>query len=133
MNTNELKSFLMVYEYRSYSVAAKRLFVSQSAISKRINNLENEMGTKLFEIRGNLLFPTHEAGLLVPYARQLINTLNNAVADLKNPDFSKIEILLGTTLYPSLGFIPFFMEFLRKTQVNYPYFRIKQIAKQELY
>ncbi|KTD26028.1 LysR family transcriptional regulator [Legionella maceachernii] len=133
MTNNELKSFLMVYEYRSYSIAAKRLFVSQSAISKRIGNLEHEMGAKLFEIRGNLLFPTHEAKLLVPYARQLINTLNNAVADLMNPDFSKIEILLGTTLYPSVGFIPFFMEFLTKAKTGYPHLRIKQIAKQDLY
>ncbi|KTD20969.1 LysR family transcriptional regulator [Legionella lansingensis] len=133
MNSNELKSFLMAYEYRSYSLAAKRLFISQSAIRKRINNLERDIGAKLFETRSNMLFPTKEGVLLVPYARQLINTLNNAVADLKDPDFSKIEITLGTTLYPSLNFVPFFMEFLIKSGVSYPKFHIRQIAKQELY
>ncbi|KTC71547.1 LysR family transcriptional regulator [Legionella birminghamensis] len=132
MNSNELKSFLLVYEYRSYSIAAKKLFVTQSAISKRISNLEKELMVKLFENRSNMVLPTVKAKLLVPYARQLINILNNAYSDLRGNQLSKLSISLGTTLYPALDFIPAFIELISNDQAVYPQFHIRQLPKTEL-
>ncbi|KTC69007.1 LysR family transcriptional regulator [Legionella birminghamensis] len=132
MNSNELKSFLLVYEYRSYSIAAKKLFVTQSAISKRIFNLEKELRVKLFENRSNMVLPTIKAKLLVPYARQLINILNNTYSDLRGNQLSKLSVSLGTTLYPALDFIPAFIELISNDQAAYPQFHIRQLPKKEL-
>ncbi|WP_133140524.1 LysR family transcriptional regulator [Legionella genomosp. 1] len=132
MNSNELKSFLMVYEYRSFSLAAKRLYVAQSTISKRINNLENEFKVKLFETRGNMLFPTLEGEQLIPYARSLLHTMCNALDNFKNPDLSQIPVILGTSSYPSLRFLPLFINYLIKNQIYFPNFQIKQMPKLNL-
>ncbi|AWN74178.1 LysR family transcriptional regulator [Legionella anisa] len=131
MNSNELKSFLMVYEYRSFSLAAKRLSVTQSAISKRINNLENEFKVKLFEVRGGLIFPTMEGRLLIPHARLLLHTMYNAVDNLKNPELTEIPVFLGTSTFP-LQFLQSFIDYLTANQINFPHFHIKQMAKQDL-
>ncbi|CAM2813181.1 LysR family transcriptional regulator [Legionella steigerwaltii] len=132
MNSNELKTFLMVYEYRSFSIAAKRLYVTQSAVSKRINNLEIEFKVKLFETRGGLLFPTMEGELLIPYARLLLHTMYNAADNLKNPELEEIPVFLGTSTFPALQFLPLFIDYLMANQINFPNFHIKQMMKQEL-
>ncbi|MGL5741122.1 MAG: helix-turn-helix domain-containing protein [Legionella sp.] len=88
MNSNELKSFLMVYEYRSFSLAARHLCITQSAVSKRIYNLENEFKVKLFETRGGMIFPTMEGQLRITYARLFLHTMFNAADNLKNPNLS---------------------------------------------
>ncbi|KTC89325.1 LysR family transcriptional regulator [Fluoribacter dumoffii] len=132
MNSNELKSFLMVYEYRSFSIAAKRLYVTQSAISKRINNLEHEFKVKLFEMRGGVIIPTLEGQLLIPYARLLLHTFYNAADNLSNPEMVEIPVFLGTSTFPSLQFLPQFMEYLLEHNINSPNFHIRQMAKQDL-
>ncbi|MCW8417580.1 LysR family transcriptional regulator [Fluoribacter dumoffii] len=132
MNSNELKSFLMVYEYRSFSLAAKRLYVTQSAISKRINNLEHEFKVKLFETRGGVIIPTLEGQLLIPYARLLLHTFYNAADNLSNPEMVEIPVFLGTSTFPSLQFLPQFMEYLLEHNINSPNFHIRQMAKQDL-
>ncbi|WP_454781723.1 LysR family transcriptional regulator [Legionella sp. WA2022007384] len=132
MNSNELKSFLMVYEYRSFSLAAKRLYVTQSAVSKRISNLENEFKVKLFETRGGMIFPTMEGQLLIPYARLLLHTMYNAADNLRNPELEEIPIFLGTSTFPSLKFLPLFIDYLITNQINFPNLHIKQMTKQEL-
>ncbi|PWF99672.1 LysR family transcriptional regulator [Levilactobacillus bambusae] len=43
-----LETFISVYESRSFSIAAKELFVTQPTVSVRIEQLEKEMGTPLF-------------------------------------------------------------------------------------
>lgn len=44
MDITEIKSFLAVVEYRSYTLAAKKVNVTQSTMSKRIRRLEDELG-----------------------------------------------------------------------------------------
>jgi DNA-binding transcriptional LysR family regulator len=49
MEFRQLKYFIGVAEELHYGNAAKKLFVSQSALSQQIQLLENEIGTPLFE------------------------------------------------------------------------------------
>ncbi|CDZ76863.1 HTH-type transcriptional activator CmpR [Legionella massiliensis] len=122
----------MVYEYRSFSLAAKRLFVTQSTISKRIAKLENEFKTKLFETRGGRIFPTIEGQLLAPSIRLLLHTMHNAADNIKNPELAEIPVFLGTSLYPSLRFLPHFFHYLSEKKDNFPRFHIKQIARPDI-
>jgi DNA-binding transcriptional LysR family regulator len=48
MNLNHLQSFVAVAESLSFSRAAKRLHVSQPALSKQIRSLEEDLSAKLF-------------------------------------------------------------------------------------
>ncbi|WWE60311.1 LysR family transcriptional regulator [Parasalinivibrio latis] len=57
-----LKTFVEVAQSRSFSKAAQTLCLSQSAISKQIQQLENQLGTSLFERHGSGVELT-EAGM----------------------------------------------------------------------
>ena len=48
MDFSLLKSFIAVADEKSFSLAAKHLFISQQSLSKQIAKLEEELGTQLF-------------------------------------------------------------------------------------
>ena len=48
MDFTILKSFIAVAEEKSFSAAAKHLFISQQSLSKQIAKLEEELDTSLF-------------------------------------------------------------------------------------
>jgi DNA-binding transcriptional LysR family regulator len=49
MDIFQLKAFQTLAECQSYTAAAKKLFISQSYLSKLISKLEDELDTKLFK------------------------------------------------------------------------------------
>ncbi|KRD28566.1 LysR family transcriptional regulator [Lysobacter sp. Root916] len=53
MNLHLLRSFLTVVETQNYSRAAELLFVSQSAVSKAVRELEHQLGLPLLERGGS--------------------------------------------------------------------------------
>ncbi len=61
MDTAALTAFVEVAQAGSFSGAAHRLFLTQSAVSKRIAQLEEQLGSKLFDRIGRQIRLT-EAG-----------------------------------------------------------------------
>jgi len=49
MNSTQIEHFLMLAETLNYSEAAKKLYISQPVLSKRIVTIEKELGFPLFE------------------------------------------------------------------------------------
>ena len=49
INFLNMKYFLVVAEARSFSAAAKQLYISQQTLSAHIAQIEEEIGTQLFE------------------------------------------------------------------------------------
>ena len=85
MDMHVLKAFLEVAEQGSFSSAAERLLVTQPAVSKRIANLEAEMGSKLFDRLGKTVLLTEAGRVLLPQARKILLEITEAkklVADL---------------------------------------------------
>ena len=66
-----LKSFIAVAEEKSFSSAAKNLFISQQTLSKQIAKLEEDLGTSLF-IRSRPLALTPDGGHLLPVAKEIL-------------------------------------------------------------
>ena len=66
-----LKSFIAVAEEKSFSSAAKNLFISQQTLSKQIAKLEEDLGTSLF-IRSRPLALTPDGGHLLPIAKEIL-------------------------------------------------------------
>ena len=48
MTSEQLKTFLIIVETKSFSRTAETLFITQSSVSKRIHALEKEVGQILF-------------------------------------------------------------------------------------
>lgn len=61
---NRLKSFYYAYRSGSVSAAAKELFITQSAASQSIKNLEGQLQLRLFNRSGRKILPTRPADQL---------------------------------------------------------------------
>nr|WP_206437270.1 HTH-type transcriptional regulator HdfR [Salmonella enterica] len=69
-----LKTFLEVSRTRHFGRAAEALYLTQSAVSFRIRQLENQLGVNLFTRHRNNIRLTAAGEKLLPYAETLMNT-----------------------------------------------------------
>ncbi|KAA8996488.1 HTH-type transcriptional regulator HdfR [Affinibrenneria salicis] len=74
MDTELLKTFLEVSRTRHFGRAAESLYLTQSAVSFRIRQLENQLGANLFTRHRNNIRLTPAGERLLPYAESLIGT-----------------------------------------------------------
>lgn len=74
MDTELLKTFLEVSRTRHFGRAAEALYLTQSAVSFRIRQLENQLGVNLFTRHRNNIRLTTAGERLLPYAENLMNT-----------------------------------------------------------
>ncbi|AAR34644.1 LysR family transcriptional regulator [Geobacter sulfurreducens] len=72
METVYFKTLLAVVETGSFSRAAERLCITQSAVSQRIKLLEGRYGYTLIDRAGNFLVPTAAGELVIQKARVII-------------------------------------------------------------
>lgn len=72
MDTNVLRYVLEVARCGSISAAARKLFISQPALTKQLSKLEAQLGVKLFERGGAPLNTTSAGEIFLEYARQAV-------------------------------------------------------------
>ncbi|WP_029064993.1 LysR family transcriptional regulator, partial [Labrenzia sp. DG1229] len=69
---NDLEAFLAVMETGSFHLAAERLNLSQSAITRRVQKLEDVLGSSLFERTTRAVRPTLAAKRLQARAEVML-------------------------------------------------------------
>ena len=72
---SELKVFVIAADELSFSRAAERLHLSQSAVSQNIQSLEREFGVELFARRGRSVRLTEAGQALLPMAQEAVGTI----------------------------------------------------------
>jgi DNA-binding transcriptional LysR family regulator len=72
MDIIQLKYFLTVSKYRHVTQAADHLYISQSALSKHINQLEDEVGLKLFDRSERTIRLTSAGHEFINFAEEII-------------------------------------------------------------
>lgn len=96
MNTDQLKTFLSLAQTRNFSRTAQGLMVAQSTVSKRINELEKEVGETLF-LRGSSPAVLTRAGMaLLGYAEQIVHMEEKAKARIHQTNRYEGYLTLGT-------------------------------------
>ncbi len=83
MDTELLKTFLEVQKTRHFGKAAENLYLTQSAVSFRIRQLEQNLGVALFNRQRNNIQLTEAGELLLPHAEAVISALQRARAQLQ--------------------------------------------------
>ncbi|WP_068668461.1 LysR family transcriptional regulator [Thermosulfurimonas dismutans] len=73
----QLEIFLAVAETGHVSKASQRLFLSQPAVSMAISELENQLGTPLFDRIGRRLVLNDRGRLLLSHAREILRQVEN--------------------------------------------------------
>lgn len=72
MDISSLNAFLAVARYQSFSKASSTLHIGQSAVSKRIAALEEELGAQLFNRVSRQISLTESGKQLLPKAQELV-------------------------------------------------------------
>lgn len=113
MTIEEIDAFLAVVEYGTLSLAAEKLFISQSTISQRLKRLEHELGTSLFVRqqgqRSAVL--TASGAELVPIAQQWSSLWRDMYS--LNASSAKTQVTIGSVdLINSVTFVPFYKKVL---------------------
>jgi DNA-binding transcriptional LysR family regulator len=118
MDIANLKAFVKVAETRSFSLAADQLFLTQPAISKRILQLEEQLGTRLFDRLGKQTRLTRTGEVFLPLARSVLQDMQKAVqqiADLEGNPSGGLSI--ATSHHIGLHRLP---PVLRSYSASYP-------------
>ena len=117
MNTdyNLYKIFLYLYEEKSISKTANKLYVSQPAISYSLKELENQLGYTLFYRNSKGIEPTMEAKELYGYISTAFNILNDAEEHIKNLNNLNVgTIRIGTPSHIGIFYLSEYISDFRK-------------------
>lgn len=98
MNIEYIRNFVQLTQYRSFSDLANDLSISQSTLSHRISQLEEELGniklinrtTKKFEL-------TDKGELFLDYAEQILHLYDKAKQELYDLGENIVETIIITT------------------------------------
>ena len=115
-NLNLYQIFYEVAGCRNFSVAARKLYISQPAVSKAISRLEDELNTVLFRRSSRGVTLTPEGEVLYSHVETALQSLKSGADLLKSVSYghiSQLSIGVSTTLckYVLLPFLkPFVSE-----------------------
>ena len=125
MNTdyNLYKIFLYLYEEKSISKTANKLYVSQPAISYSLKELEQQLGYTLFYRNSKGIEPTIEAKELYGYLSCAFNIIKNAEEHITNLNhLTKGTIHVGVRSYLIVSFLE---EAIHNFLIKYPNIHFK--------
>ena len=115
MDTQNLRAFLLVAESGSFSQAAKRLHLTQPAVSKRIAQLEAQLNVSLFDRIGRRISTTEAGEALLPHARAVhleLQAAQQSVRDLAGEVGGRLR--LATSHHIGLHRLPPLLSFFSK-------------------
>lgn len=84
MDSQLLQAFMAVATHQSFSLAAEQLYLTQSAISKRIQLLEQQLNARLFDRHNRTVSLTEAGQQLLPRARQILDLIADTRQELQN-------------------------------------------------
>ena len=93
MNTDQLKSFIQVAENLNFARAAEILKITQSAVSRQIHSLEDELGTKLLHRTTRTVTLTPAGISFLEDAKTVMGRLKIAEQKLRRHQSTDIQIL----------------------------------------
>ena len=106
MDISIYKTFTLVAKYGSISIAGEEVHLTQPAVTKQIQYLEELYGMKLF-VRDNKLILTEEGNMLLVYANQILDTYNESLTAIRESgDQVRGTLKFGSNLTLGIYIIP---------------------------
>lgn len=100
MNFQQLRTFRVVAQQRSYSRAAQLLYLSQPGVSLQVRALEESVGMPLFERSGRHLRLTEAGEALLEYADRilaLVDESQHVLDELNGGERGSVRVAASTT------------------------------------
>ncbi|HRE04002.1 MAG TPA: LysR family transcriptional regulator [Opitutaceae bacterium] len=95
LDSRQLLAFATLARRGSFTLTAKELFLTQSAVSHAIKALEEEVSTRLFERVGKKVFLTQAGEQLLRHAERILREMRDArtgLSDLQNWGHSRLRV-----------------------------------------
>lgn len=97
MHIDLIRTFIQVAKSRHFRKASDQLFITQSAVSARIKQLEQNLGTKLF-VRNKHDVSLTTAGIrFLAHAEKLMTSWNKACHEVMLPESIESSLMIGAT------------------------------------
>lgn len=100
-SVRQLQAFMAVYRLRKVSAAASQLFVTQSAVSVLIRQMEDGLGVRLFERTTRSLQPTqaaHDALVIAERILRDLDALSSGFRDVRGLRRGQVSLVITPTL-----------------------------------
>jgi DNA-binding transcriptional LysR family regulator len=122
MEIRELRAFVAVVEDGGLSAAARRLHVSQSALSQTVRSLERQLGARLLLRDHTGARPTEAGAMLLRQARGLIEHHDRVLAAITGAGTATGPLRIGIPLEFPAGLLP---AALAQLSVTHPETRVE--------
>jgi len=96
----QLYSFEAVVRLGGFTSASKELHITQPAVYMQVQQLQKNIGTKLFNINGKTITPTFIGNKIYETSVRAINVVENSKLEIDqslNPDSGHLQIAVATT------------------------------------
>ena len=121
--SRQLRAFLLVAEHRSFTRAAEALFITPSALSIMIRELETQLGFRLFDRTTRHVVPTDYGNELLTVTRRNLKELDAAMSRLGKSATEADQVLsIGATPLFAADVLP---EAIKEFRGHRPELRIR--------
>ena len=118
MELRHFKYFRAVAEERSFSHAAKRLFISQPAVSRAIREIEETLGTKLFRRSPEGISLTFAGEQFLSYARKIVELAEESIKIISPVNRENNTVHMGFIPASLVSFVNQMLKRIRRSLPN---------------
>lgn len=97
MHIDLIKTFIQVAKARHFRKASDQLYITQSAVSARIKQLEQTLGVKLFDRNKHDVSLTPAGVRFLAHAEKLMKSWNRACHEVMLPEQVELSLSVGAT------------------------------------
>lgn len=125
MDFEKLNSFVLLANVGNFTKAADLLFISQPALSKQIQSLENELKVPLFDRLGKQTFLTIQGRQFKSYAEEMLATYLSSVEHIRQIE----SLATGTLHFGATNFIGVYLmpQVIAQFHEIYPNIKINMV------
>ena len=108
MTLKQLEAFVRIANNKSFTLAAKELFITQPTVSAYINNLEEELGARLFDRTTKEVQLSEEGDSIYLYAKEMLELADKIQSSFSvNEDENKLrQVVISTSSIPGQFLVP---------------------------
>ncbi len=117
MTFKQLEALYWIGELGSFALAAHKLHTSQSAVSKRVHELELVFDTELFDRSQRSARLTEKGEEMFMLAKSLLDQRNAAIEQFSRVDVIERRVRIGVTELTAMTWLPRWVELI---QEHYP-------------
>ena len=115
MTLKQLEAFVKIANNRSFTLAAKELFITQPTVSAYINNLEEELGVRLFDRTTKEVQLSDEGDRIYLYAKEILELADKIQNSFSMDEDNKVrQVVISTSSIPGQFLVPEILSAFKK-------------------